>query len=231
MTQAHSKDDPLPQRWDSVEGELAMERGHMPAWNAMIAQMEEKEISACSVLDFGCNRGGFLRTLYRRKPFRHGVGVDIATDALDDARRLAGDAPLTFGTHDQVSAQQGSFDFMFSHEVIYLLPDLPAHAAQAQAWLKPGGCYYLAIGEYAENPLWPRWDDIVRGFSPVKPQTYSLQYIARTFHDAGFSIAVSKLHCDGFFEYDVNDGKYLQSPIELVEFMTRYMMYFRLQKI
>ncbi|MFA7276461.1 MAG: class I SAM-dependent methyltransferase [Pseudobdellovibrionaceae bacterium] len=230
MTQNNAPQAVLTERWDSLEGEQAMESGHLPAWRAMIKQMTESNIRSAKVLDFGCNRGGFLRKLYAEKPFAEGVGIDIATEALNDARLLKKDLPLHFGTMDDLQEMGNSFDFVFSHEVIYLLPDLASHAKDIHSWLKSGGVYYLAIGEYTENPLWPRWDSIIRKFSPVKPQTYSLQHIAKTFQAEGFTVSVSKLNCEGFFEYDVNDDKYLQSPMELVEFMTRYMMYFRFQK-
>lgn len=231
MTQQKIADEVLSDRWDSVEGELSMEKGHYPAWAAMIRQMTETDITNANVLDFGCNRGGFLRRLYAAKPFAQGVGMDIATEALEDAKKYAKNLPLNFGTRSELGDLTNRFDFAFSHEVIYLLPDLVAHAKDIAAYLKKGGVYYLAIGEYTENPLWPRWDHIVREFSLVQPQTYSLQYIAKTFQSNGFNVGVSKLNCQGFFDYDVNDGKYLQSPIELVEFMTRYMMYFRFEKI
>lgn len=230
MTQNNAPQSNLSERWDSLEGEVSMEKGHLPAWNAMIGQMSEKSIQTARVLDFGCNRGGFLRKLYAEKPFSEGIGMDIATEALNDARVLNKNLPLQFGLREDLGDMAGKFDFVFSHEVIYLLPSLVAHAQDVFSWLKSGGVYYLAIGEYTENPLWPRWDSIVREFSPVEPQTYSLQHIAKTFQKEGFSVSVSKLNCEGFFDYDVDDGKYLQSPIELVEFMTRYMMYFRFQK-
>ena len=230
MSQNAAQQTPTSERWDSLEGELAMERGHMPAWQAMIRQMAETDLSKAEILDFGCNRGGFLRALNKAKPFKQAVGVDIAAEALADARRLSAGQPVTFEHPDALQNISNRFDFAFSHEVVYLLPDMLAHAQEINRVLKTGGAYYLAIGEYAENPLWPRWDNVVREFSPVPPQTYSLQYIAKTFQQNGFNVGVTKLRCDGFFDYDAMDGKYLQSPIELVEFMQDYMMYFRMEK-
>lgn len=218
-------------RWDSIEGELQMEKGHLPAWQAMILQIQERDLSGKRVLDFGCNRGGFLRTLYSQKPFKSGTGADIATDALEDARNLSKGIPVEFMTTPELSGREACFEIVFSHEVVYLLPDLAAHARDVYRWLSPGGAYYMAIGEYTENPLWPRWDNVVREFSPVPPQSYSLQYMAKTFQKNGFSVGVDRLRCEGFFDYDAMEGKYLQSPIELVEFMSRYMMYFRFEKI
>ncbi len=228
MTNAAIKENAA--RWDSLDGELAMEKGHLPSWMAMIRQISEDNLTGKTVLDFGCNRGGFLRHLFCHKPFARATGVDIAADAIADAQKLGTGLPITYALPDVLADKQGAFDLVFSHEVVYLLPDLAAHARDIHRWLKPGGAYYLAIGEYAENPLWPRWEKIVREFSPVPPQTYSLQHMAEIFHAEGFDIGVTRLDCRGFLEYDPTEKRYLHTPIELVKFMRDDMMYFRFEK-
>ena len=60
--------------------EPAMEEGHRPLWRHFIESIPETDLSTHEVLDFGCNRGGFLRLLHALKPFRHAIGVDIAVD-------------------------------------------------------------------------------------------------------------------------------------------------------
>ncbi len=220
-----------PATWDSVEGEMDMEDGHGPSWQALIDHIAEPELGDLDILDYGCNRGGFLRRLYLNKPFAHGHGVDIATDSLADAEARKGPAPLSFSHVDMLPEYESRFHIAFSHEVLYLLPDLDDHARTIHKALKPGGVYYAAIGEYAENPLWPRWKDIVAEFSPVPPQTYSLQDMALAFQQAGFAVSVRRMVCDGFLPYDAHEGKYLHSPVELVDFLTRHMMLFRLEKM
>ena len=51
----------------------------------------------------------------------------------------------------------GDFDMAFSHEVLYLLGDLPAHAAGLLAALKPGGSYFAVVGVHAGSPLMSAW--------------------------------------------------------------------------
>ncbi len=216
--------------WDSVEGEQSMQTGHIPSWQAMIDRMRETDLETASVLDFGCNRGGFLPFLYKSKPFHFGVGVDIAEDSVSYANTAKGSLPLRYGHNDILEYYKNSFDVAFSHEVVYLLPDLQAHAAQIRSLLKTKGVYYIAIGEYAENPLWERWKKAVDQFSPVPSQTWSLQQIARTFADHDFEVSVRRLVCDDFLPYDPSDDKYILSPMELLEFMTRYMIFFRMVK-
>src|SRR5271170_8066127 len=50
--------------------EAAMEEGHRPLWCHFIQAVPETDLSTREVLDFGCNRGGFLRLLYALRPFR-----------------------------------------------------------------------------------------------------------------------------------------------------------------
>lgn len=217
--------------WDDLAGEESMAEGHEPAWRTLISYIEENTLAGKKVLDFGCNRGGFLKLLHQQKPYAEGLGVDIADESVAFANSHKGDTPCTYDHSRVLATKTGEFDIAFSHEVVYLLPDLLAHAREMRSVLKTGGIYYLAIGEYAENPLWERWKKTVSEFSPVPPQTYSLQDIAKAFQDSGFAVSIRRMVCDGFLPYDAHDGKYLHSPIELLDFMTQYMMLFRLKAI
>lgn len=216
--------------WDSLEGEESMAEGHEPAWHSLISYVQEKDISGKRVLDFGCNRGGFLKVLYQALPYKDALGVDIAEESVAYANQNKGKTPCSYVHSRALENEKEGFDLAFSHEVVYLLPDLQAHAKEMNAVLKKGGVYYLAIGEYAENPLWERWKKTVAEFSPVPPQTYSLQDIAKTFQNNGFSVSVRKMVSDGFLPYDASDDKYLHNPMELLDFMTQYMILFRLVK-
>lgn len=217
--------------WDDLEGEESMAEGHEPAWRSLISYVQEKDISGKRVLDFGCNRGGFLKVLYQTMPYKDALGVDIADESVAYANQNKGNTPCSYAHSRALANEREGFDLAFSHEVVYLLPDLQAHAKEMNTVLKKGGVYYLAIGEYAENPLWERWKKTVAEFSPVPPQTYSLQDIAKTFQNNGFSVSVRKMVCDGFLPYDASDDKYLHNPMELLDFMTQYMILFRLVKV
>ncbi len=216
--------------WDTLEGEESMAEGHAPAWHALISYIQEKTLTDKRVLDFGCNRGGFLKVLYQSLPYKDALGVDIAEDSIAYATENKGCTPCDYAHSRVLANEKEAFDVAFSHEVVYLLPDLQAHAREMASVLKTGGVYYLAIGEYAENPLWEEWKKTVAEFSPVPPQTYSLQDIAKAFQENGFSVSIRRMVTDGFLPYDASDGKYLQNPMELLDFMTKYMVLFRLVK-
>lgn len=215
--------------WDDLKGEESMAEGHEPAWHTLISYVQEKDLSSKRVLDFGCNRGGFLKVLYNALPYADALGVDIADESVAYANQNKEQVPCRYAHSRELAKEKNSFDIAFSHEVVYLLPDLVAHAQEMRSVLKKGGVYYLAIGEYAENPLWERWKKTVAEFSPVPPKTYSLQDIAKAFQDNGFSVSVRRMVCDGFLPYDASDDKYLHNPMELLDFMTQYMILFRLR--
>lgn len=215
--------------WDKIEHEQHMQHEHEPAWKAMI-DLTTENFSNLTVLDFGCNQGGFLRRLHQMKPYKQAFGVDIADKSVAEANSLKGNIPVTYATNDILASKTGFFDVAFSHEVVYLLPDLKAHAQEIHKVLKQDGVYYLAIGAYTEQPLWNRWRDTVREFSPVPPQDYSLQDIAHAFQANGFDVSITKMICKGFYNYDALNTRYFKSPAELVDFQTNHMMYFRFKK-
>ena len=58
--------------------EEAMGAAHAPIWRRMVDVSVPHDLSASSVLDYGCNQGGFLRLLYDNHPFKSAAGIDIA---------------------------------------------------------------------------------------------------------------------------------------------------------
>lgn len=181
-----------------ADAEVRMEAGHRPYWRHFITRIPETDLSTREVLDFGCNRGGFLRLLHALKPFRRGVGVDIAQDSVAAANTMKGLAPVSYEVATSLDAWAGRFDIAFSYEVIYLLPDLAAHAAQMRAALKPGGVYYAVTGCHTHCPLWPDWRVRIAGISNAPVQDRAPDDYAAAFIAAGFDVSVRRFGYDGF---------------------------------
>jgi SAM-dependent methyltransferase len=169
----------------------AMQDEHGFIWKAMLDTIDT-DLAGKRVLDAGCNRGGFLRLLADTARIAEGYGYDPAPDAIADARRLADDRPLTFEIAQTVPDGWGEFDMAFSHEVLYVLKDLVAHAAGLFAALKPSGSYFAVMGVHEESPMMSAW----HAESAVEldlPRLYKLDEVARVFEDAGFSVSVANL--------------------------------------
>jgi len=177
--------------WRGAAEDEAMQDEHGFIWKAMLDTMDT-DLAGKRVLDAGCNRGGFLRLLADTARIAEGYGYDPATDAIADARRLAGDRPLTFEIAQTVPDGWGEFDMAFSHEVLYVLKDLVAHAAGLFAALKPNGSYFAVMGVHEESPMMSAWHaESAVGLD--LPRLYKLDEVARVFEDAGFSVSVANL--------------------------------------
>ena len=61
----------------------------------------------------------------------------------------------------------------------------------------------------------------------MAPHTYSLAEIASVFHDAGFAVGLKRLNYRDFFSWNGPDF-YMHTPTELLDFMYRDMVMFRL---
>lgn len=211
------------------EEEDRMYDGHLHHWRAMIALMDEQTLAGKKVLDFGCNQGGFLRTLYKARPFEMGVGIDIAAESLALARQKAAGIPAVYETAAQFLAKgpQNLFDMAFSHEVIYLLPDLAAHAQLMRTLLKPGATYYAATGCHTENPLWKDWHPAISAYSNIPVPHYSLNDYVAAFVQAGFDAEFRPFGIQGFIPAEPDDKVYYPSPAAKADYYARSKMLFR----
>lgn len=227
MTRAAAS--PLIETWYvDPKAEDAMSDGHAPIWRHLIGLLPEKDLSGQTVLDFGCNQGGFLRMLHALRPFRRALGIDIARKSIERANALKADMPIQYRLGSELAGWDAEFDLAFSHEVIYLVPDIARHAADLWRALKPGGVYYAITGCHSDNPLWPQW----RGFIVEKTNTVvqdrSVSDYARSFTGAGFEVSARKLDFDGFIPY-AEDG-WMPNFVDALRYYTETKILFRLVK-
>jgi SAM-dependent methyltransferase len=196
--------------WRGPAEDEAMQDEHGFIWLAML-EMVDASLSGCKVLDAGCNRGGFLRLLVDRAAIGEGFGYDPAPGAIEDARRLTGSRPLSFETAATVPAEWSGFDVAFSHEVLYLLKNLPSHATAVFASLVPGGSYFATMGVHAESPLMTAWH-ADKATALDLPGPYRLEEVADVFKEAGFEVAVGRLPFR-FVPVDAHRGDQPVSPL------------------
>lgn len=168
-----------------------MQEEHGFIWRSMLETMDI-DLGGARVLDVGCNRGGFLRLLADSAGIAAGYGYDPASGAVEDARRLAGARPLTFETADTVPAGWRGFDVAFSHEVLYLVADLAAHARALFDALSPGCPYFAVMGVHAGSRLMAVWHGEKAGDLSLPPLR-QLDEVADVFGEAGFGVEVARL--------------------------------------
>lgn len=209
--------------------EAAMADSHRPLWRHFIDAIPERDLSTRTVLDFGCNRGGLLRLLHAVRPFRRAIGVDIASDSIKAANEARGEMPLSYEVATDLGQWPETFDLALSYEVIYLLPDLKSHAEQMIAALRPGGVYYAVTGCHTENPLWPRWRELIGGSSNAPVQDYAPEDFIAAFVAAGFTVSVKFFGYDGFVS-GTKDRKYYPSVMDALTYPARDKLLFRMEK-
>ena len=177
--------------WRGAAEDEAMQDDHGFIWKAMLDTIDT-DLAGKRVLDAGCNRGGFLRMLVDSAGIAEGYGYDPAAGAITDARRLAGDRPLSFEVATTVPDGWGDFDLAFSHEVLYVLEDLVAHASGLFGALRPGGAYFAVMGVHGGSPMMAAWHAASAAELGL-PRLYDLDEVAGAFEGAGFSVSVANL--------------------------------------
>jgi SAM-dependent methyltransferase len=211
------------------QGDARMAESHSRYWRHFIETIPERDFAAKTVLDFGCNRGGFLQLLHGIRPFRRGVGIDIASESVAVAEANKGNLPVQFHVTTDLSPWADSFDVAFSYEVVYLLPELRSHAEQMFEVMRNGGVYYAVTGCHTENPLWPKWRELIGGNSNAPVQDYSPEDYIAAFVAAGFDVSVKRFGYDGFVTAS-KDRKYYPSILDALSYPAEYKLLFRLEK-
>ncbi|RZS74129.1 methyltransferase family protein [Phyllobacterium myrsinacearum] len=210
-------------------GEAVMEDIHTPYWRHFINIILEQNLSDCTVLDFGCSRGGFLRLLHDSRPFANGVGVDIASTSIGDASELAGKRPLSYHVTGDPSQLGVVFDFAFSYEVIYLLQDLSEHARQIKDVLKENGVYYAVTGCHTESPLWNRRKEVISSNSSSRVLSYSPDDYIDAFASQGFKVTLRRFGFNDFVPPPVN-RKFHPSIMDALTYNSEEKILFRFCK-
>ncbi|WP_306145193.1 bifunctional 2-polyprenyl-6-hydroxyphenol methylase/3-demethylubiquinol 3-O-methyltransferase UbiG [Roseibium sp. MMSF_3412] len=208
--------------------EATMTEEHTWIWCEMINAIDETNLSASDVLDFGCNQGGFLRLLHDLRPFNSGTGVDIARRAVAIAKTLKGNRPITYHAAEDLADLERKFDIAFSHEAIYLVGDLDRHARQMAGALKPGGCYYAVTCCHRDSPLWAMWRARIEEFSNVPVPNHSIADIAGAFRNAGFAVSVRRFLANAFVPFS-EPNEYFPTDADRLETYSRWKLMFRFE--
>jgi SAM-dependent methyltransferase len=215
------------QTWNrNPADEEAMGAAHAPIWRRMIDVAVHGDLRQSTVLDYGCNQGGFLRMLHDRHPFRAATGIDIARESVARAELLKGHRPIEYRVSDSAQSLGKVFDFAFSHEVLYLLPDVAAHARDIKAALRPGGAYIAAMGCHKDSAVWPRWRKVIAETSSIPIYDHSLDGVAKAFSEAGFSVGVRPLDLDAFMPVTVG-SEYFPKIVDQLRYYSQDKVLFR----
>jgi SAM-dependent methyltransferase len=177
--------------WRGAARDQAMQDDHHFIWVAMLDTIDV-DLTGRRVLDAGCNRGGFLRLVAGRYDLAEGCGYDVASAAVDDARHLTADLPLRFEVGGTVPQGWGDFDVAFSHEVLYLLRDVPGHAAAIFRSLRPGGVYFACTGMHSGTPGVSEMRASIADVENMPP-VLDIDDVISVFQSAGFTASIARL--------------------------------------
>ena len=113
------------------------------------------------VLDLGCGRGDSVDLFRRHSPDVEWIGVDIATSQEVQQRRRS---DATFVTYDgeQVPFPSGSFDLVYSRQVLEHVPDPLAHLREIARVLRDGGAFIGSTSQLEPYHSMSYWN-----FTPV----------------------------------------------------------------
>lgn len=199
----------------------------------MVASVIEP-ISGKTVLDFGCNLGGFLKVLWDEHQYQFGVGVDTNQDVINVAQREAGMYPIKFhkidvGMNGVLETSPNTFDLAFSHEVLHFVPDIKDHARLMRRVLRLGGSYY-ALRSFSKDEVWERHKERVSK-DGAEPRRYLPDDIVDAFEDEQFAVSARLLPLDWFTSCDREKRNEYFGLMGMLEHYSQRKILYRFSKI
>lgn len=139
------------------------------------------------VLEVGCGRGDVLMTLAEQGRICTGTEISQHMQELCN-KHGKNNVKIVRGSADSLNFPTGSFDVVFSQEVLeYLHPeDVPRHFAEAFRVLRPNGIFSVETPNWRTGP-----QDISRGFTRVAEglhlKEWSVRELIQLFQKTGFT--------------------------------------------
>ena len=136
---------------DSNQSAVAgLEEHVLPLVPGLVDRLER----GIDVLDLGCGRGQAINKLARRFPASRFVGLDLSEEAIERARREAGDlANLSYVVQDATTFDAvEAFDHVFTFDAIHDQARSDIVLTAIRRALRPGGTYLMQDIQGAGDP-------------------------------------------------------------------------------
>lgn len=178
-------------RWAEAGRGEGMEEDHLPITLPVLDQMNLAPYD--NVLDVGCGAGWLSRLLSERVPGGRVVGVDISDEMVRRARRnyvALENTMFVIGGVDAIPWDANFFTHAISVESAYYWPDPARGLHEIFRVLREGGCAWILINYYRENPHCHQWADVFK----TPAHLFGAEEWSALFGEAGFSeIAHSRI--------------------------------------
>lgn len=202
-------------RWAEAGRGEEMEAHHLPIAEPALALMNLQP--ADRVLDVGCGSGWLARRIAARVPQGLVVGIDLSDEMVGRAERARDSIPnVTFlrGTADRIPWEDGFFTQIISIESAYYWPDPARGLREILRVAAPGGCAWMLINYYRDNPCCHHWGAIL----PVPTHLYSAEEWCGHFRAAGFREAAHRQIPDASSTPQAYTGRWFRTADEMRRF-------------
>lgn len=149
------------------------------------------------ILDVGCGTGHFLRRYLKSNPGMRGVGLDVSTAMIREAREKAeleqvGNVEFIRGDFERISLQTlSSYDFkiIVCANAFHYFANPQQAAEKLHQLLRAGGTLFVLERNKASSPLTVLWAFLHRNCIKDRVQFYAQNELLHFFEHAGFTDA------------------------------------------
>ena len=212
-------------------GDQALEDSHKEFWQDFIDNALDVDFTDKKVLDFGCNQGGLLARIHQSMPFKEAVGVDLAQESIEKAKKRRIHLPVQFFATDDIGSLDSDFDVAMSSAVIYLIDDIHEHARKMFERLKHGGVYFAWHADYVSDQRYAATQKAIDDYAAIKCSQNTVDDIIAAFRAAGFKVYVKRMIPPSYIPVPIReDERWFSSAKAEIDYWYEHRYVFRCVK-
>jgi len=215
------------------EADDQLEGRNFHFWRSLLDIIKADRLrSTRTLLDHGCHTGGLTsRAVAELEPKRVWALEPVLRSRQKTAERLRARYPdldaKVLAEDGWAQIPEGEVDVLISHEVLYLIEDLPALFREVARVLEPSATAYFVLGCHTENPVWQSWKQELRAMGHIT-HDHSPFDVLDAGAQVGLNPALRPLRASGWVHYDPCTPQFaFNSAQELLDHQFRHKLLFR----
>lgn len=152
--------------YEYLKSALPRNHFHQSSADSVLRAHVVAGLTAKQVLDFGCGDGRSINVFREILPDAKWTGVDIASSPEVDLRRRTDGEFVTYEGFE-LPFEDGSFDLVFSHQVLEHVRKPELALSEVARVLRPGGLFIGQTSQFEPYHSYSLWNFTVYGFKRI----------------------------------------------------------------
>lgn len=187
--------------------------------NLKAQDIDSQDSHGCKILEIGCNDGSFLQNLSKALPKSFALGIEPSSDVYELAQAKGLQVRnefFNFSTSQNLKAQYGSFDLIYSRHVFEHIEDIPSFLHGVRNLAHKDSIIMIEVpncqSAIKRGDMSFIWEEHVSYFTPAHLEFVLQKHGLKVFERAQYEFSGESFVCFARLDSEMDiDSHYLES--------------------